>query len=379
VPYIEYAGLKEQKSRSSHVRFPKVFSLFEDSEAALGALGELALAIRDHSSLFIDQGDCEDVDLGALSMAAALVQDAKRTYYRVIRGNWPRSPKVSQAVDAAGIVRVALPNKVMPAGFLVFPLSRGSSQRGSAYTDNKSRVTTRLVSHFDECLAHYDVRLTDSAKKRLADLVSEALGNAEEHTQRKDWWVAAYLHEEKEKQYGDFHITIFNLGESIGDTMKDLPSDNPARGKLDEIIRAHSGKWYKRGVDQDLLRTIFALQEHVSRLRGEKQPDRGQGSVEMIAFFYDLGTPKGGDVPRRMCVISGSTFILFDGTYRLTSGKEGREIAFNKENDLLRPPDSRYVRKLNRRFPGTVITMEFPLHKQYLLALTGEHRINGQS
>jgi hypothetical protein len=356
-----------------------VFSFFEDPEGALAALGELALAIRDHSAIYVDQGDCEDVDLGALSMSAALVQDAKRTYYTAIRGNWPRSPKVSQAVDAAGIIRVALPNKAMPPGFLVFPISRGTSQRGSAYTDSKSRVTTRLVSHFDECLSHYEVRLTDSGKKRLADLVSEALGNAEEHTYRKDWWVAAYLHEGKQKHYGDFHITIFNLGESIGDTMKDLPEDNPARQKLETIIRAHSGKWYKKGVDQDLLRTVFALQEHVSRLRGEKNPDRGQGSAEMISFFYDLGTPTGGEVPRRMCILSGSTFILFDGTYRLTQGKEGRTIAFNKDNDLLRAPDSRYVRKLNRRFPGTVITMEFPLHKHYLLALTGEHSINGTS
>ena len=377
MPYIQFAGLANQKARSAQVRFPKVFSFFDDPEGALKALGELALSIRDHPLVSIDQRDCETIDLGAQSVASALVQDARRTQRKNIRGNWPRSPEVKQVVDAAGIVRAVLPNKALPKGFYVFYLTRGMSQ-GGPQTDSKSRVTTGLVRHFDKCLSRYSVRLTDSGIKRLADLVSEALGNAEDHTPKQDWWVAAYLHEVEGKAYGDFHITIFNFGESIGDTMKNLSADNPGREWLQRIMSAQRGKWFG-GVDEEVTRTVFALQEHVSSLRGAAQPDRGQGSVEMLTFFYELGTPKGGDVPRRMCIISGTTYILFDGTYRLQKSSEGKTIAFNKENDLLRPPDGGYVRKLKRRFPGTLITMQFPLHRDYLLTLTGEHRTDGTS
>jgi hypothetical protein len=376
-PYIAYAQLEEQPSRSSTVRFPRTFSLFEDPDGALKILGDLALAIRDHRGVSIDQQACVTIDLGAQSVAAAMVMDARRTHHATVRGNWPQADKVRQVVAAAGIVRAAVPGKAVPPGFLVFNLTRGTSQRLGPLGDRKGRVTTGLVTHFDSSLKRYGARLTDDGKRRLADLVSEALGNAEEHTRQMDWWVAAYLHEEAEGQYGDFHITIFNLGESIGDTMKDLSNDNPARTQLQQMIAAQRGGWFRSGSEEDVTRTVLALQEHVSRLRGAAQPDRGQGTVEMIQFFYDLGAPKTGDVARRMCIISGRTFILFDGKYQLKKSSAGRQIAFNKDNDLLQPPDAGYVRKLKRRFPGTIITMEFELHRDYLLSLTGEHRTHG--
>lgn len=371
------AQLRDQRADSAQIQFPKVFSFFENPEGALDGLGKLALAIRDHASVSIDQSDCEVIDLGAQSVASALVQDAKRTQHVQVRGNWPRAPEVKQAVDAAGLVRAAMPGKKIPTGFLVFDLTRGMIHKKSASSDPKSRVTTRIVDHFDKCLGRYRVHLSSSGHKRLADLVSEALGNAEDHTRGQDWWVAAYLHDAGEGAYGDFHITIFNFGESIGDTMKSLPDDNPARDQLLKMLSAHRRKWLGGGVDEEVTRTVLALQEHVSRLRGPEQPDRGQGTVEMIRFFYELGAPAGGGVQRRMCVVSGGVWVLFDGTYQLQQTAQGRIIAFNPENNLLQPPDPAHVRKLKRRFPGTLITMQFSLHQDHLRNLTGEHRADG--
>jgi hypothetical protein len=58
---------------------------------------------------------------------------------------------------------------------------------------------------------------------------------------------------------------------------------------------------------------LYALQEGVSRFTdtpgGE---DRGNGTVRMIQFFTDLA----GEEPE-MALVSGKTYILFDGKYKL--------------------------------------------------------------
>ena len=64
-----------------------------------------------------------------------------------------------------------------------------------------------------------------------------------------------------------------------------------------------------------------------------------------------------------MVIVSGSTYVLFDGTYQMQANAEGnRIIAFNGANDLRERPDSTYVRQLEGvSFPGTVISLKFSL------------------
>jgi hypothetical protein len=66
-----------------------------------------------------------------------------------------------------------------------------------------------------------------------------------------------------------------------------------------------------------------------------------------------------------MALLSGSTFILFDGTYSMQASAGGKSIiAFNKANDLEQRPDRKYVRGLDGvEFPGTMICLQFPLAK----------------
>ena len=40
----------------------------------------------------------------------------------------------------------------------------------------------------------------------------------------------------------------------------------------------------------------------------------------------------------------------------LESGKRGI-IAFNKDNDIFQPPETNYVKRLEKYFPGTVISL----------------------
>jgi len=64
-----------------------------------------------------------------------------------------------------------------------------------------------------------------------------------------------------------------------------------------------------------------------------------------------------------MCILSGSTFIKFDGTYRMVMDGHGRKIiAFNKQGSLFKPPDEKFVQVLpGASFPGTILAIRFPL------------------
>lgn len=73
-----------------------------------------------------------------------------------------------------------------------------------------------------------------------------------------------------------------------------------------------------------------------------------------------------------LSITSGRCSILFDGTYQLKEVQYGdryrnKIIAFNKENDLTKEPDHRYVRSIKHGFPGTVISMEMHISDEHIL------------
>lgn len=71
-----------------------------------------------------------------------------------------------------------------------------------------------------------------------------------------------------------------------------------------------------------------------------------------------------------MCLVSGNTQILFDGTYwpreMDVDGERATVMAFNTVNDLRVPPDHRFVRKLEKFFPGTVLSLRLYLSVDHL-------------
>lgn len=72
-----------------------------------------------------------------------------------------------------------------------------------------------------------------------------------------------------------------------------------------------------------------------------------------------------------MGLVSGKTYILFDGKYKLREkalpdGEKRQIIAFNEENNLEIPPSHTHVQSLPFKFPGTLVSLRFILHREYL-------------
>jgi hypothetical protein len=78
-----------------------------------------------------------------------------------------------------------------------------------------------------------------------------------------------------------------------------------------------------------------------------------------------------------MCIVSGHAYILFDGAYGFKEVERGNErlnvITFNKSGDFEDPPERKYVRRLPRAFPGTMVSIRLTLDERYLMQLVGEN------
>lgn len=155
--------------------------------------------------------------------------------------------------------------------------------------------------------------------------------------------------------------------QTIAETLKKLPRDHYTTQQIAPYIAKHQGRrFFGANWAEDDLLTLIALQSQVSCKNESPADTRGNGTVDLIEFFQKVhadGEEIGADgAGPRMALLSGSTHILFDGTYQLRENSNGTKvIAFNEENDLEMKPDPKYVHRLKAKFPGTVISIRFPL------------------
>lgn len=354
--------------------FPEQFSFIENPEGTLEVLEQFVRAAAGSrvDRIFVDQRGCQLIDLGAEAVLSALGREGRKVG-KEMGGYFPTSTSEHAIVEAVGLPR-ALGITTPRSDFEVFELRRGR-RRGLDRATSAEVATTDLVEYVDRCLRLYGHAFTDSGKQLLAELVGEVITNAEEHSLRPEWWVSAYLRQHEKGEWGDCHIAMFNFGRSLAQSLRTLPHGSILRGEIERLVDLHKGEraFVRRIWEEDDLWTLYALQGKVSRRnRGTTSVgDNGQGTVKMIQMFQDLGGRRRGNP--KMCVVSGNTHILFDGTYPMRA-EEGRppRVAFNSANDLAERPDPKYVRHLERSFPGTVISLRFDLDKEHLNELTGK-------
>lgn len=360
----------KQATPRMDVRFPRVFSFIENPEPTISTLEHLARCSCDNriSEIGIHHSRCEIIDHCAEAVATVLADEAYHKHRKNLRGRFPDNPELKRMVYAVGmpsVLGITQPTEE----FIVYQVRRGKRQF-SDHTTSCESATTDLVNYIDKCLGTLGFRLAPPARARYSNLVSEVITNAEVHSTRPDWWVAAYYRTEESQGWGDCHITVFCFGESLAESLQRLDSRALLRRTIEQRVAHHRKLGFSKKWQEDDLWTLFAIQRGVSRQNEEVDEvgDRGQGTADLIAAFHDLA---GSRVPAKMCVVSGNTHILFDGRHRIKRNAAGQDrIAFNEANSLAAPPDPNYVRHLKRKFPGTLVSLRFALDQQHLHALS---------
>jgi len=357
---------------------PPRFSFIDTPDESIQCVADFCAAIVSGARVIrLVQTDCTDIDLCAASVLNAAGISARKEYGVRFRGAYPNAAPAREIVMATGLPRCLGLPVPEPEAFMTHPLRccrRGRETAGSASV--KERETQDLADYVNACLGRYSCTLSAPGKDYVAKLVGEVITNAEEHSGRQDWWIGAYLRQPAGQAYGDCHLTIFNFGRSLAESLQQLPNGSRLRQEINALVKLHrrSTYFYPSRWTEENLWTLYALQEGVSWRNDQTDllGHHGLGTIKMIETFQHLGQTSRTGVQPLMCIASGRTHILFDSRFRLQSqdserGEQRRVIAFNKANDLRLPPDPGSVRRLRRPFPGTLISLRFYLDPVYLI------------
>lgn len=377
-----YSPASPVDARKGRVRFvaPEIFSMMDNPVGTISALGEFAmkLSMPRVRSVRIDLHKVKTYDLAANALLDVLVEEvtvkARQTRRKISwSGSYPADDEQRRLVRSLGVIKfleVSHEYTTQDEASLVEAFHDRAKHYVRAVraseTDKKSRVTQRFSDHINKCLGHINRALHPASRKKLCDYVGEILDNAEEHAGMFDWTIQGYL----DTSTSDLicEIAIINFGRTIANSLKELPTENYTRKKIQPYLDAHSSKGiFSTGWKIDDLLTLIALQGSVSSKNFSDLDTRGNGTVDLITFFQKVTDECRAQIESKanakMTLVSGSTGILFDGKYQMARHENGPGIiAFNEENDLLVRPDSDYVRHLSGApFPGTVLSIKFPL------------------
>lgn len=363
------------------ITIPETFSLIENPDVSIGLLHILrdVAASPRIREISIEHSECNRLDLCASALMDVVLMKAKSQWKWtkqsvVVRGQLP--PEINAVhkllVNSGVVVNVVQPAAIpaeVAKGVVPFRLVKGGYS-GPFESARKERVSTDLAEYFGNCLLTQGFQLKSEAKGQLAAMVSEILDNSELHSNSDGAWyvIGHFLDDPTSNVRGTCHIALFNFGDSIYQSLRRKDTSSLIQQKLRALSKRHEHTlWNRTGLTESTLWTLYALQEGVSRLAGETgQIGRGGGTVDMLRFFSDLSC---GD--HRMCIVSGDAYILVDGRYSPGLDPEGNTIiAFNNENDLNIAPDPTCVRALEAYFPGTLISLRFPINREHLDGLT---------
>lgn len=372
------------KSRKHEIKVPvpRRLSVIDGPEEAIDLVGAFARSVEDGDvirKVIFDHGNLVEYDLAAnalLDIVATELADQytlRRSRRRLnSQGVWPRKPEVRRFIRAIGIikhldVKHEAPSAKEATALEVFDMRKKyySPEKMGTLASKRDTATRKFVDHINKCLRKKGRVLTEEGRGRLTDYLGEILNNAEDHAGFSDWTLQGYLDGVSDTPFCE--IAIFNFGNSIAETLQALPKSSYTWGQIAPYLNMHTGKaifgpdWR----EADLL-TVVALQPDVSSKNRTVDDTRGQGTVDLMQFFQTVYEECAGETScgASMAILSGGTYIRFDGTHKLARHPEtGRvQIAFNASNDLNTRPDGRYVRSLGElHFPGTIISIRFPL------------------
>lgn len=360
------------------IPIPEKFSTIENPEFVIALLGQFAKTMQENRArgINLDHSNLRTYDLAANGLLDIIAvelerEDWKRRRKIKWRGVYPSDPHIRRFIQALGIVKHLdilheAPKPKEASVLRVFDVRNRHYYRSSNpnRADYKTKVVQQFAEHINSCLCDHGRELTKLARHKLCEYTGEILDNAEEHAGMLDWTIQGYLDNSRDVPFCE--IAIFNFGTTIAGTLDALSRTSYTWKQIAPYLLHHRRRnmFQKSWAEHDLL-TLIALQGHVSSKNTSPSDTRGNGTVDLIEFFQKVHSEcnGSGDGLAKMAILSGSTHILFDGTYRLMGQSDGRKmIAFNKQNDLEFPPDQKYVKRLNGvYFPGTVISMRFPL------------------
>lgn len=371
--------LIEKDDYNGEIAIPAIFSLIDNPKDSYGAIRRIvaSLLYQKHKDVIIDYSNCKVFTLEAQVLLDLVLRDILKIYKRCertkrnqlfVKNITDRSKgnsNVRKMLFSVGSQAIHTKNKKVYPDIIPYNLCVHQSKSDTLeQIEQKDLDTTSLSDYVENCLARMGRTLDGESMDDLCTVIGEILINAEEHSSTKCRYSIGYF-EEKDvngNKLGLFQLVILNIGRSIYEKFHD--SDCPNKDVV-EKMRNLSKRYTKKGFftrkkfEEEALWTLYSLQDGVTSVSPKLYPQRGNGSLRFIESFLNLKRAEASDTISKMTLQSGSTCIVFDGSYdtstREVNGDRYRIMAFNKNNDIEDIPDVRYVRTTEHFFPGTFI------------------------
>lgn len=357
------------------------FSLIDHPEKVVADLRTIAQLEATSAGVTMDFSDEACTDVSAYLVLGLMTQNM----IRVLDGGriTPSVRSMLNAVDLAPFMGVrSVPDGTPDPTFMPFRLRRrrpagsSSSQDIAAQPTTNEKLNDDLTATINRWLkVCRRPPMTKEMMGYVAQLVGEVLDNAVRHshpqTRDGDWAMAGFLSPARlsgdpERVYFVCSLAMVSIGATVHESLSESQDVDTVR-RLREYVGRHTrqrGGQEQRDPEVELLTTIFALQDGVSRLpQGEDDSRGGIGLMDTVQFMNEIGNvvPQGVMAPC-MTLLSGRACLQLRGPYRDAPHREEgvrRELWFNLDNTLEQPPDSAYVRLLPHGFPGTIVALRF--------------------
>lgn len=375
------------------IEIPEVFSISENAEAAIELLRKTytLCSNRKIREIKFDHSNCKSLGLSASTIMDIIVLAVNK--YREksgdpidFSGDLPRDRKARDILLASG-----LPYHLKADSLMQFDkdhVERFETIKGvhSISANKADETATKLTIYFNKCLKTQNLELNNEGKRVLGRMLGEVISNCEIHGgDSSTWYTQGHYQIKEDNSYGEMQLLFLNLGETIYEGLKNKSTSAETKQKLCYIMKKQK-QYINSRWDEEMIYTVFALQEGISRLRDKRingYEGRGSGTVSMIEMFNDIGESQSGLKPQ-MSIVSGNTQIVFTDNYKMKpvtfkndavfETGEKQIIAFNDKNDIYAPANPKNVIKMNQYFPGTVISLKFYLDSRYIISKKKEVR-----
>ena len=349
------------------IEIPSIFSLITNPEESIQTLKKIFTAIQNEKvqELFLDYSKCEELGLCASSVTDIIILNGIK-YRRIInkplntRGNVPKSKEAREIFIISGLVKHLGISKIENKNTVRLDIIKNEEQ---------GKMTDKIIQYYDKCLNTQNYQLTVQGKSKFAHMIGEVLDNVNQHAgELATWYASGHFNIDKNRKDGKCRLVLFDFGDSIYEGLNREDTTEYTKKLLRDKTKEHYNIFNKKWNEEPLW-MLYVLQYNVSRKRVDVEDDRGKGTIKLIDNFMHIGKNMEGNNPI-MAILSGNGYILFDSTYtlkeKMVNDKQIPIIAFNEENDLSKKPDSKYVKRIDENFPGTIISMEFYLDKEYI-------------
>jgi hypothetical protein len=355
--------------------------------AALQHIAELECVAPD-ALIHFDDEHCKDI-------APFLILAEMRPDLAPIFRGGRMSPPLQKVIAAVNLDR-ALEMKLGVANtrdVWAFPLKQRRIASGrrvvqTSEPQRKETVADEFCAALDEWLDQGDdvsFELTPSGRAAFATIITELLDNAERHSQPSEgtalagnWTCAAFMARRKEGGRSVYrcYMGFLSVGATIAESLATGPDDMLAD------VRRYANKHSFKGLSEEALMTVYALQDGITRIRDAAGRRGGIGFQELLKFVRLLSDDVGIGSDAQLTVISGNTCIRLKKPYvegvRAEATKP-RLIWFNPNNDPNAAPSPDHVFDLEQRFAGTVVGISFILDHDYLKATFDDRDQSGSS